>query len=316
MPATVRFQRPAPGKGSVAKILMLTALASGSHRRKALEAGADEFLTKPFIPMALLDRVRGLLAARSRSGASLPGHGQEQARLQFVNALCHELRTPLTPVLASAGALREVLHPEPKSVEAKLLNNILAGAENLRTRIDELLDIAVFQSGAYRLNLTGFDSMALLKETCAFLEPEAARRGQYIIADIPDTLPQLRADRARLQQVLLNLVTNAMKFSPEGSSIEVRATAQDQSLTIEVIDQGKGLSSEEQDRLFQPYFRAEQDRQRCPGLGLRVALCRQIVEAHGGGMWVETGAGLGNSFRVSLPLERVWSDQKKRREGS
>lgn len=227
---------------------------------------------------------------------------QEKTRLQFLNVLSHELRTPLTPIIACAGLLRETLDSGPQSMEGKLLKNILAGTEILRERIDDFLDIGALQSGAYRMNIASFNPMSLFKETCEALRPEAIRREQQIVLNGPRNPPTLKADRNRVQQVVSNLLLNAMKFSPEGSSIEVKALTQDQSLVVEVRDQGKGLSPEEQARLFESYFRVEQDRHRFPGLGLGLAVSRQIVEAHGGKIWVESEIGKGSTFRFTLPL--------------
>jgi len=124
---------------------------------------------------------------------------------------------------------------------------------------------------------------------------------QSIILDLPRTLPAIEADRSRLEQVLTNLLSNASKFSPEESTITVRARAERSELIVEVEDRGSGLSEEEQERIFKPYHRVEQDRQRFPGLSLGLAISKQIVEAHGGRIWVESQLGSGSKFSFSLP---------------
>ncbi len=227
---------------------------------------------------------------------------ENQARMQFLSVLTHELRTPLAPLLTCAGMLGEVIKPQPGTIEERLLENMIAGAETLRDRINELLDIAAIQAGKFRMSLSQFDVKEAIEETCEFLWPQATKNGQELVLDIARGLPRVQADRRRFQQVVSNLLLNAMKFSPEKASITIRARRQNGSLLVQVQDLGPGITREEQERLFQPYFRTEQDRQRFPGLGLGLALSRQIVEAHGGKIWVESELGKGSTFAFSLPL--------------
>lgn len=227
---------------------------------------------------------------------------ENEARLRFLSVLAHELRTPLSPLLTSAGMLQEVLPLKPGSIESKLLDNLLAGARILKEHIDDLLDVAAFQAGRFSLMPSWFAPRQAIEETWSFLAPEAEKKGQKLTLDVPRRLPDLKADRRCFQQVLQNLLLNAMKFSPIGTPITLRVRTQGTSLLVHVKDLGPGISKEEQARLFQPYFRAEQDRQRFPGMGLGLALSRQIVEAHGGRIWVESGVGQGAVFSFSLPL--------------
>ena len=116
------------------------------------------------------------------------------------------------------------------------------------------------------------------------------------------SLPKIMGDNSRLEQVIFNLLSNAGKFSPEGSCITVKARVKRGELFVQVIDQGIGLSSEEQERIFKPYHRVEQDRQHFSGLGLGLSIARQIVEAHVGKIYVESQLGKGSTFSFSLPL--------------
>ncbi len=226
---------------------------------------------------------------------------ERKAQLQFLSALAHEIRNPLTPMLSSAGMLGELLGTAPDSIHGRLLANLINGAQILKTRVDELLDVAAFEAGALRLDLAWLDPKQALEEIYDFMRPEAERRGQKLALEVPVHLPTVRADKRRFRQVVENLMLNAMKFSPEGRPITVRARAEDRCLVVEVEDRGRGISQEEQKRLFQPYFRTEQDRQRFHGLGIGLALSRQIVEAHGGRIWVKSRPGDGATFTFTLP---------------
>jgi signal transduction histidine kinase len=121
--------------------------------------------------------------------------------------------------------------------------------------------------------------------------------------DLPVYLPQLRADEGRLRQVVLNLVSNASKFTPDGGMITIKAREMAGEMVVEVRDTGRGISEEEGQRLFEPYHRLESDREHLSGLGLGLALCKTLVELHGGRIWVESQPGQGSTFSFSVPLE-------------
>ena len=126
--------------------------------------------------------------------------------------------------------------------------------------------------------------------------------GQSLILDLPQSLPLIRADGNRIQQIMLNLLNNAFKFTPSGGIITLRARRSNSTLIVEVQDNGRGMSEEEQQRLFEPYYRVECDRQVLNGLGLGLVLCKTLVELHGGQIWVESHLGEGSTFSFSLPL--------------
>jgi len=219
-------------------------------------------------------------------------------RVEFTRALAHELKTPLTSVLAASDLLASELHDEPL---LSLARNISQGASSLNSRIDELLDLARGEVGMLQLRLESVDLLQLLRETGDSLRPLASSRGQSLTLDLPASLPPVRADAARVQQVVTNLLGNAFKFTPVAGSITLRAKEKDAALVVEVRDTGRGISKEEQKRLFEPYHRLH--REPSAGLGLGLALCKTLVELHGGQIWVRSNAGRGSTFGFSLPLE-------------
>lgn len=222
--------------------------------------------------------------------------------LQFANVLCHELRAPLSAIRSSAGLLQDVLRAAPHSTAGMLLANVQAAAAALKARTDDLMDLAAFQAGTLSLRVVPVDVGAVLRKLCQGLKPEARRAGLQFTLQVPEKPPHIQADPERLEQVVSNLVRNAIKYASDGGHINVRAVPTEDCLIIEVQDYGSGISAADQSRLFQPYFRVERDRQRFAGLGIGLALCRQLVEAHGGKIWVESEVGKGSTFKFSLPL--------------
>ena len=228
---------------------------------------------------------------------------EQRVRGLFINVLAHELRTPLTPLVVSAELLKDLVSSEQESHEYRLANLVVNGAQTLASRLDELLDLARFAVDSFTIKPEPLDMKALLKNTARQYQELVEKKKQSIILDLPRRLPVIEADRSRLEQVLTNLLFNATKFSPEGSTITVRARAEEGEVVVEVEDRGGGLSEEEQERIFKPYHRVEQDRQRFPGLGLGLAVSKQIVEAHEGKIWVESQLGRGSTFSFSLPVK-------------
>ena len=231
----------------------------------------------------------------------LEKQGEEWPR--FLDTLSHELKTPLTSIIAAAGLLAEELEETGDESHQKLIQNILRNADTLETRLAELLEIVKAGGGSLLLKLEPLDVKSLLKGIGWQISPLVQSKGQHFSLDLPDSLPMIQGDGQRLEQAVLNLVTNSTKFTPEGGSIVLRAKKRDATLIIEVQDNGIGIPRDEQERLFKPYSRINADRQHLPGLGLGLALAKQVVELHGGKIWVESELGKGSTFTFSLPLQ-------------
>ena len=167
------------------------------------------------------------------------------------------------------------------------------------------MDIVKTGSGILQLQLEPVDMKSLILGTCMQISPLLQNKRQNLNMDMPDSLPIIHGDGQRLEQVMLNLMTNATKFTPEEGNISLTVRKQDTGLVIEIKDDGIGIAKEEQDRLFQPYSRLSSDRQRHPGLGLGLALAKQVVELHGGKIWVESEPGKGSTFAFFLPRRAI-----------
>ena len=221
-------------------------------------------------------------------------------RVEFTRALAHELKTPLTPMLISSQVLASELKEEPL---LSLARNLSRGASNLNSRIDELLDLAKGEIGMLQLKIEPSDALQLLREVAEFVSPVALSRGQSLIMELPDSLPLVGADKVRLRQIVLNLLNNALNYTPEGGRITLRAAQKEANLVVEVEDTGPGIAEEGQQHMFEPYHRMEVAGERLSGLGLGLALCRTLVGLHGGQIWLKSSVGKGSTFSFSLPLK-------------
>jgi signal transduction histidine kinase len=239
-----------------------------------------------------------------------------QRTVLFASVVCHELVTPLTSILVSAGVLNDVLSPDPTSSEGKLLANVLSAATTMKTRADNLVEVVAFQAGTVTLDLVGLEPSDFVSRVCERLAPEVTREAMELQVSVPDGLPRIEADPDRLEQVVANLIRNAVKYGSHGGRIEVRADAAQGALELEVEDDGPGIPPWDQLRLFHPYFRGHDLRHDVSGLGLGLMLCRQIVDAHGGLISVESGKEQGTLIRVKLPLERPASAKERGLEGT
>lgn len=230
-----------------------------------------------------------------------------EKRAEFTRALVHELKTPLTPMLVSSQLLVEELQEQPW---LRIAENLSQGTSRLNDRIDELLDVAKGELGLLQLNSKQLAPLQLLRSVADDMGPLASSREQSLILELPSFLSSVWADEDRLRQVLLNLLNNASKWTPKGGKVTLRAREKGQALTVEVQDTGPGIPNEDEQRIFEPYYRRKSDGSRRDGLGLGLSLCKRLIESHGGTIWVKSQKGKGSTFGFSLP-----SATKKQLEG-
>lgn len=221
----------------------------------------------------------------------------------FVALVSHELRTPLTSIL---GYLELVLDGEAGEVsdeQARFLAIIERNAQRLLRLVGDLLFVAQIEAGKLTLEREPCDLPQLAADCIEAARPRAAEKRIELALDV-ETQAQLEGDRTRLAQLLDNLVSNAIKFTPEGGRVRVRLTGCERRVLVDVSDTGMGISPEEQEHLFERFFRApEAERRAIQGTGLGLTITRAIAEAHGGTIEVESEPGSGTTFVVCLPLE-------------
>jgi len=221
-------------------------------------------------------------------------------RAAFFKALVHELKTPLTPIIASSESVIEIASD---AIIGKLGKNILNGALRLNRRVDELLDISRGEMGVLKLTCKPLDIKTVIDQVTNEMRPLMISKQQTLEMELQDFLPQVMGDASRLQQVVLNLMDNAMKFAPKGN-IKIRARSDQEKVIVEVEDNGCGVDESELAGIFQPYNRLETSREYFSGLGLGLAMCKQLVELHGGEIWVNSRKGQGSTFGFSVPVAK------------
>jgi signal transduction histidine kinase len=226
---------------------------------------------------------------------------KEEEWLRFIDTLSHELKTPLTSIIAAAGLLEEELQDTADISHRRLMQTIIRNSNSLESRLTELLNIVKTGSGKLQLQFEPVDIKSLILGTCMQISPLMHNKSQKLNTELPDFIPIIQADGQRLEQVLLNLMNNATKFTPEGGLITVRVKKEETGLVIQVADNGIGIPRDQQDRLFKPYSRVHADRQKHPGLGLGLALSKQVIELHGGRIWVDSDVNKGAVFSFFLP---------------
>ncbi|MFC1959632.1 ATP-binding protein [Chloroflexota bacterium] len=226
----------------------------------------------------------------------------------FIAELVHELRTPLAALKASTALLLRPTLPPDKRQDITL--TMERETDRLSKMTTEFLDLARLESGRTRLEIATFDIAALIAESIEVIQHQASERKITIELD---TMPfELDGDRGKIKQVLLNLLTNAIKYNNEQGQIFITTTLQTidntEMLTVAVRDTGRGISPENQKRMFERFYRAADTQGFTQGTGLGLVIAKRIIEAHGGTMWLESTLGAGTTFFFTIP--RITSSAK------
>jgi len=223
----------------------------------------------------------------------------ERASRDYLRFVSHDLRSPLTLISARAQMLeRSAEHPDSVRRNAQA---ILRSVRQMNTMISDLSDSVRLEfGGALAIRRRTLDLVALLSELIERWKETS--EGDRIEARLPDSMPPLCADPDALERILANLMSNALKYSPDEQKITVSATADDVSATVSIADRGPGIPPEDAERLFERFFRSESVRKHHDGLGLGLTISRALVEAQGGRIWVDTELGRGSVFSFTIPL--------------
>jgi two-component system sensor histidine kinase KdpD len=222
----------------------------------------------------------------------------EQLRNSLLSSVSHDLRTPLTVVTGAASALLDPSAPKDPEQRRELLETIHEEGQRLNRLVRNLLDMTRLEAGALRVN----KELQPIEEVigAALERTEDRLRGRQVHTHVPADLPLVPLDAVLIEQVLINLIENATKYTPPETPIDISAVARDGVIEVEVGDRGPGVALQDAERVFEKFYRA---REAGGGVGLGLTICRGIVSAHGGRVWVERRAGGGASFRFRLPLE-------------
>ncbi|MCC7119374.1 MAG: PAS domain-containing protein [Anaerolineales bacterium] len=225
----------------------------------------------------------------------------ETMRRDFISNISHELRTPL----ASLKALTETLQDGAISdaeVGPRFLNRIVAEVDALTQMAQELLDLSRIESGQVELNLAPLAPQKLISSAADRMKLQAERAGLKLSVKCAERLENIRADKSRLEQVLVNLIHNAVKFTKEGGEISLEAESDVRSVRFAVRDSGIGMPLESLTRIFERFYRVDRSRTGT-GTGLGLSISKHIVEMHGGTIWAESEEGRGSAFYFTIPTD-------------
>jgi signal transduction histidine kinase len=224
----------------------------------------------------------------------------DQMKSEFVATVSHDLRAPLTfmrgyaTMLPMVGALNEK--------QKEFGNKIVTGIEQMTVLIDDLLDLGRIEAGV-GLAREPVQMTSIINEVVESLTPHALNKGLKLQVEAPSSLPRLSGDITLLRQALTNLVDNAIKYTPAGGQIRLRASTDDADFLFAVTDTGVGIAPADQAHLFEKFFRVRQrGSTQVKGSGLGLAIVKSIVERHGGKAWLESKLGKGSTFYITLPL--------------
>jgi signal transduction histidine kinase len=299
------------GAGSLLLALALGMLLSDSivvplrktqTRLAAIAAG--DFSGRVEVPNR--DEIGALAADVNRMSDELQRLYQEletasRHKSDFLATMSHELRTPLNAIIGFAEVLREEISGELNEDQRADVEEVLSASEHLLLLVNDVLDVAKIEAGSMELELSEVAIPELLHAAVSMHSERAARgRVELTLTTEPEEIT-IVADRRRVRQVVFNLVSNAVKFTPREGRIEVSARLDDGQVEIAVADTGPGIAREELETIFEEFKQAT-DGKRTEGTGLGLPLSRKLVELHGGHLWVESEPGQGSTFRFTLPV--------------
>jgi two-component system phosphate regulon sensor histidine kinase PhoR len=230
----------------------------------------------------------------------------QQIRAEFIDNLSHEIRTPLTNLSLLAETLSREADVVGQAIPPRMrdrMGKIEVETGHLIQMVNELLDLSRIEAGGSFVPLDDVDLGEVARTSVDRLRLFAERQAVRLRLELPDgALPPVRGDDERLAQVLVNLLHNAVKFSPDGGEVSVRIERDDGRLVVAVEDHGIGISRADRTRIFERFYKADRARVRGGGTGLGLAISRHIVEQHSGRIWVESEEGVGSTFRFALPI--------------
>ena len=224
----------------------------------------------------------------------------EKLQNALLNSISHDLRTPLVSITGALTTLEEQGDILDKSAQHNLVETAREEADRLNRLVGNLLDMTRLEGGALKVKRAASDVEDVIGTAVGQMEDRLAGRKVEIV--VPDEIPAIPVDFVLIVHVINNLLDNALKYSPAGSPLEIRAFVHDDEVHIEVLDRGVGIPEDDLERIFDKFYRVQHPQQ-VTGTGLGLAICRGIVEAHSGRIWAENRSGGGACFTIGLPIK-------------
>ncbi len=255
--------------------------------------------------LVALGMVMGLALDNCRLYESQRAHADRLQQINrmksdFLTTISHELRTPLTSIkMAAEMLLEEEQTVDPDGPRARLVQNIVKGAARLTGLVADLVNVSRHDEFQPRLELDPVPVGDIVASAAAIIQPLVAAKRQTLNIRLGDPTTLVMVDRLRFEQVLINLFSNAQRYTPEGGRIEVTSRSERGDVIIRVTDSGPGVPPEDRERIFEPFFRGDRS-----GLGLGLAIAKSLAELHNGRIWVGEAEGRGSTFCVAVPGQR------------
>jgi signal transduction histidine kinase len=227
----------------------------------------------------------------------------ERLRQETTDLIVHDIRSPLNCIEASLQLLQLILPEDVLASCARIIDLALGSCKDILKLVDSMLEVARMESEGLVLDLQPISLLPLITDAINRLHPQVEQYNIALDLDAPAELPFIQGDRNRLERVLSNLLDNALKYTPEGGLITVAICTVNGQVEVRVTDTGPGIPSEHQERIFDRFARVPGSEGRHEGLGLGLAFCRSVIEAHGGRIWVESEAGQGSTFAFTIPIK-------------
>ena len=290
----------------------------------AVNQGAFSYLVKPLDIDSLISTIRNainqqrlvsenkeLLKMLQRSNEELEKKNRDLeeaglAKMRILSAASHELKTPLTSIVGYVDRIllqRESVG-ELNDRQERYLQTVKKNSYRLKALVDDLLDISRIESGGLTLTLAAVDVASELEDAVSSVQTLAERKNIVVEMDVPEDLAPIWAERLRFSQVIVNLLSNACKYSLDGAKVKISASQRDGCVQLDVSDTGIGISKADQAHLFNQFFRAETELTRVEsGTGLGLFITKYLVEAHGGEIWLESEEGVGTTVSFTFPME-------------
>ena len=224
---------------------------------------------------------------------------------EFLANMSHELRTPLNAIIGFSQVLRQRMFGELNEKQEEYLDDILSSGNHLLSLINDVLDLSKVEAGQVELEVAGFSLREALERGVVMVRERAVKNGVQLSLELEPDVDLVRGDERRLRQVVFNLLTNAVKFTPAGGSVTVAAARVGDEVQVSVTDTGPGIAPEDQERIFEEFQQTDVGAQQREGTGLGLALSKRLVELHGGKLWVESELGHGSRFVFTLPIEEA-----------
>jgi len=308
--------------------ILMSGYATLETAVEAVNQGAFSYHVKPLDIDSLMGTIRNalnqqrlvsenkeLLVKLQRSNDELEQKNRDLeeaglAKMRILSTASHELKTPLTSIVGYVDRmlLQRDTVGDLNDRQERYLETVKRNSYRLKALVDDLLDISRIESGGIVLDLSSIDVTGELEDAVRSVQTHADRKNIRVELDVPEDLPPVLAERLRFSQVVINLLSNACKYSLEGANVRLSAARQNGCVQFDVSDTGIGISKADQARLFSQFFRADTKlTKEESGTGLGLVITKHLVEAHGGEIWVESQEGVGTTVSFTIPADTTAS---------